>query len=411
MFDIKKELEDRNLTEEIYEQLLEDCQKKLSKEIDLDWCELCDKYGLDWNGDSLRKGNISLVGGAFVKQYYEEKFAKDNSYNEDEYLRKLEEKKREIQKEKIKLQSEKVEYNKWLRENARSELFEEKLLEAVNNLEKLITPTLLKLSNHNKEFLLVWGDEHFGAEFEIRDLFGNIINAYSPEIFEQRMNYLLSKVIEIIQKEDIKVLNIFSLGDELDGILRVSQLMKLRYGVVDAAINYAEYMANWLNVLSEYVVIKMQFVQGNHTEIRHLFGKKGDFPEDNMGKVISAYIKARLKDNPNFILIENPTGYAYAQLCGFTVLGMHGDEVKGSGDDVRKGLSSLYHEINYLVRGHLHHAKSETVGIDCEILNAPSVIGIDDYSLSLNKAANAGAILFVFENVLGKTMEYNIKLN
>ena len=90
---------------------------------------------------------------------------------------------------------------------------------------------------------------------------------------------------------------------------------------------------------------------------------------------------------------------------------MHGDEVKGSGDNVRKGLSSLFHEINYLVRGHLHHAKSETVGIDCEILNVPSIIGVDDYSLSLNKAANAGAVLFVFENGFGKTMEYNIKLN
>ena len=35
--------------------------------------------------------------------------------------------------------------------------------------------------------MLVFGDEHYGAEFELKGLFGEIINSYSPEIFEKRM--------------------------------------------------------------------------------------------------------------------------------------------------------------------------------------------------------------------------------
>ena len=39
----------------------------------------------------------------------------------------------------------------------------------------------------NKEYLLTISDAHFGVEFEIKDLYGNILNAYSPEIFKNRM--------------------------------------------------------------------------------------------------------------------------------------------------------------------------------------------------------------------------------
>lgn len=410
MFDIEKTLEEFGLDNKTYEQLLDDCQRKINKESDLDWSEISDKYNLNWNGDSLRKGNISLVGGAFVKQYYEEKIAKENSFNEDKYITKLEEKKRELERERVRLQTEKVEYNRWLREDVRNEMIVDKIIDAISNLKPLHCPSQIEIINGNKEYLLIFGDEHYGVEFELKDLFGHILNSYSPEIFERRMNYLLHQVISIIKKENIKILNIFSLGDFADGILRVSQLMKLRYGIVESTIKYSEYMANWFNELSKYVVIKAQFVHGNHTELRMISQPKGTFVEDNMGKVMVEFIKERLKNNPNFTILENPTGLAYAQLCCSTILGIHG-EVKNMNKAIND-FSRVYNvSIDYLVAGHLHHSRSETVGINQEVINVPSVIGVDDYSLSLNKTSNAGATLLVFENLKGKVCEYSIKLN
>lgn len=112
----------------------------------------------------------------------------------------------------------------------------------------------------NKEYLLTISDAHFGVEFEIKDLYGNILNAYSPEIFKNRMWDLYNKVIEQIQKDHIQVLNIFELGDALDGILRAnSQLMQLRYGIIDSAILYADFLSTWLNELSNHVRIKFQW--------------------------------------------------------------------------------------------------------------------------------------------------------
>ena len=316
----------------------------------------------------------------------------------------------ELEKAKVKLQTEKLEYARWIREEARDELITEKICNAISTLPPLDIPEHIIPTHNTKAYALVYGDEQFGVEFELKGLFGDIINEYSPEIFEERMWDLFNQTIEIVQKENIDTLNVFSMGDYMDGTLRVSQLMKLRYGVVDGTIKYADFISNWLNELTKYVRVKYQSTNGNHSELRMLGQPKGTFTEDNMGKVISEYIKTRLKDNPNFTYIENPTGYIYAQLATHTILGIHG-EVKNM-DSAIKEFSSIYGvPIQYLLAGHLHHNKVEEVGINQEVINVGSIIGIDSYSLSLRKTSNASAKLLVFEQTKGKICEYTLKLN
>ena len=408
MFDIERTLAEYGLTPERYEELLKDCSDKVHKVSDIDWSEIADRYGIEWNGDSLRKAQQPpLLGGAFVREYFSWK----NSQNKGEdYKDKLTIQLRELQKEKAKIQAEKLEYNKWLREEARDELIMEHIIRAIKDLEPLHIPDKIMLSHTTKAYALLFGDEHYGAEFELKDLYGEIINAYSPEIFEQRMWLLLQKTIEIINKEDIDELNVFNMGDFADGCLRVSQLMKLRYGVVDGTIKYADFICNWLNELTKYVKVKFQMTDGNHSELRMLSQPKGTFTDDNMGKVVKEFIKVRLKDNPNFVFIENPTGYIYAQLACSTFLGIHG-EVKNM-ERAIKEFSQIYGvHIDYLAAGHLHHSRTEEVGVRSEVINVPSIVGIDSYSLSLRKTSNAGAKLLVFDDIDGLICEHKIKLN
>ena len=286
----------------------------------------------------------------------------------------------------------------------------EKICNSISSLPSLDIPLHIPTTYNSRAYALCFGDEHYGVEYELKGLFGDILNAYSPEIFEERMWNLFNQTIEVIQKENIDTLNIFSMGDFADGALRVSQLMKLRYGVVDGTIKYADFISNWLNELSKYVRVVYQQTNGNHTELRMLGQPKGTFTEDNMGKVVSEFIKARLKDNPNFEYVENPTGYIYAELVGFPILGIHG-EVKNMSNTIKE-LSSIYGiQIQYLLAGHLHHNKSEEVGVNQEVINIGSIIGIDNYSLSLRKTANASAKMLIFEQGKGKVCEYTFKLN
>lgn len=316
----------------------------------------------------------------------------------------------DLQKEKYKIQTEKIELNRWKREIARNELILEKVVNAVRAIKPLSVPSPLPKQNGNTEYVLCYGDCHLGAEVEIQGLKGEILNKYSPEIFEKRMWELFAKTKKIAEKENIKVLNIYDFGDSIDGLLRISQLWKLRYGVVDSTIKYADFISNWLNEFTKFVKVRFQMVvDSNHSQLRMLGQPKDTFKDENMSKIIIAFIKERLKDNPNFEIIENATGMIFDKVAGYNILGVHG-EYK---NDIQalKDFSQIYDvKINYLIGAHLHHGKQEEIGQDTEYIRIPSVIGTDDYSLSLRKVSSAGAKLLCFENGVGKTIEYSVKL-
>lgn len=378
----------------------------------ISWKELAPIINEKWRCSEEEYRDESAYRKPFqsASAYYEDVFSKMIS---NEYSDNLAEQRRELVKERKKLQTEKTDYNRWLRENARDELIVEKIQEAIEKLEPFETPAYIPNTTiQDKKGMLVIADAHYGIEFELKGLFGETINKYSPEIFEERMWKLLDKTIEIVEQNKLTELTIFDLGDGIDGLIRVSsQMMKLRYGVIDSTMKYAEFISKWLNELSKHVSIKFQMVKdSNHTQMRILGCPKGAFPEENMNKVMLAFIKERTKTNPNIRIIENPTGYAYANICGYNMLAIHG-EVKNLGVAVNEFSRTYDTKINYMIAGHFHHAKSEEMGVDCEAINVRSIIGIDSYGLSLNKTSVAGASLLIFESGLGKTCEYSIKLN
>ena len=127
----------------------------------------------------------------------------DKLVGENAYLDELKQAKHELEKEKIKLQTEKLEYNRWLREEARDELICEKICEAIKTLPPLKVPNRIMPIHSSREGTLLLADTHYGVELKIVGLFGEILNEYSPEIFESRMWDLLNQVIEICEKEGL----------------------------------------------------------------------------------------------------------------------------------------------------------------------------------------------------------------
>jgi hypothetical protein len=355
-------------------------------------------------------------------EYTESKYRKDynafqkifdankDKFFDDRHLQSLREQQESIRKERYMLQTEKLEYNRWLRENARDELIVEKIVNAIDNLNPIDIPARRIAGNpQNKDFVLMFGDEHYGAEFEIHGLYGEVINKYNVDVFEQRMWKLLDETIEIIQKENVQCLHVFSMGDFTDGILRVGQLMKLQYGVVDGTVKYMEFISQWLNEMTRFCRVKFHMTNGNHSELRMFNQPKSAFKDENMGKIVSAYIKARLSNNENFVFVENMSGYIFAHVANYNILGVHGEEK----DMVKaiKDLSNVYNvKIDYLVGGHLHHGAYEDVGIERGIIRVPSIVGVDDFAMSINRINSPAATLAVFEEGHGKKIEYTIDL-
>lgn len=361
-----------------------------------------------------------LLGSEYTESKFRKQFQAFNKMlnanrskfaDSDEQIKEIEVQKRELEKERKKLQSEKIEYNKWLREEARDELIAEKICEAITSLDKYSSPMRISPSSNKKSWILAISDCHYGCEYEIKDFYGGIINAYSPEIFEERMTILFNKVVDKIEDLGIKELSIIELGDGIDGVLRMSQLMRLRYGVIESSIRYADYLANWLNELSKYVLIKFQMVyDSNHNQLRLLDGKKNTFPDENVSKIMMALIKERLKDNENIVILENPTGMTYSTMSTYCVVGFHGEKKNLKNNLLEMSRTYGVH-IDYTISGHIHHDSMAEIGLDSAVLSVGSVIGIDPYSMTLNAASNASCSMFEFTQGEGRTAEYVFKLN
>ena len=85
-------------------------------------------------------------------------------FTEDEYLEKIRSERKGIEKERKKLQTEKVEYNRWLREEAREELIAEHIAEAIREMPKLDIPRVIEPKYNTRFGNLVFADPHYGKD-------------------------------------------------------------------------------------------------------------------------------------------------------------------------------------------------------------------------------------------------------
>jgi len=380
---------------------------------DLSWDNIVSLLGLNCHKDSLRKAaSVTEYSGYKVMQYFKEKLDSSNHGDADSYIRELDEKKRELIKERRKLETEKLEYNRWLREDARDDLFEEKVIQAINDkLGDIEQPEpIVYCPTQSRCGILNIADCHFGKEFRLYGLNDNIINEYSPEIFYMRMNALLNEVVEYVHKENLTHFKVLNLGDSLDGFLRNSQIWTLRYGVVESAIKFGEFMGRWLNALSNEFDIEYYQTCGNHGELRLLDGKKDQHKHENIEMVTGNIIRLINDNNPNFKYVSNKSGFIFTNVAGYNIMGIHG-EVKNF-ENAIKEYSDIYDtKIDYLIAGHRHFSEYKNCGVRRGIIGVGSIIGVDDYSLSLRKTADATASFVIFEKGRGKTDEHTFVLN
>lgn len=378
-----------------------------------------DTYNLTWTTAA------DLLNKESMEEYTEAKWRKDyNAYlkwkqyiveNIDSDLAQdIKDATIEQRKERIKLQTEKIEYNKLLREVARAELLEEKIIESVNNRPTISIPNIyIKPNNSKRDFILPVCDIHDGVEFELTGWEGEILNAYSPEIMEKRMWNLLEQFVNVNDQYRINHVTLPNLGDSVDGILRMSQLMSLKLGVTDSAIHFAEFMSQWLNELSKYCMVDYYSIFGNHDQLRMLSGKRDEFPHENAQKWITTLINANLRGNKN-VTVTNCNEFMYLDVLGTKILGVHGENEKNLENSIKDYVLTYSKPVDILLSGHLHHSHEKTIGMngmkDIEYIQCPSVIGIDDYSLKLKKTSNAGAKIMIIEEGKGRTITHNIKL-
>jgi len=149
---------------------------------------------------------------------------------------------------------------------------------------------------------------------------------------------------------------------------------------------------------------------GNHDELRLLDGRKDQHKVDNASLITSNCIKLINEDNPNFTMKENKTGLIYDEIVGFNFLGIHG-EVKNLAD-VIKEYENIYNvKIDYILAGHKHFNEYCNCGVRKGAIGVSSIVGSDDFSMSIRKSADASASFIIYDRNKGKVKDYTIVLN
>ena len=370
----------------------------------IEWRDLVQQYDLSCNPETLRKAGVGI------------KLAKDAGMSFDAAPKDLSG--LEGYAERQKLYDLRNEIKKDLREQSRSEMIREEIRKAIAELE----PIDIKLKetpaeNVRGDLVVGVGDFHFGADYEVTGLYGEVINKYNSDVFQERMQKLAEEVGAIAERHNPKQITVLIAGDMLDGLLRNSQISRLQYGVVESAMRLSEYLSQWLWKLVSATnrPVRVYAVRGNHGEIRPLGSKAGQFPEENMERIVMHYLHERFAVSEYVLVVDDDAPLTrMVEVCGYNILLLH-----GQGDDIEKIARDhqlLYNKpIDMFVCGHLHKSQTFNAGIskhgDVLIERVPSLCGMDPYAQSKGYGSKAGATVILFEEGYGRRCVYPIVLS
>lgn len=398
----------RGLNKDTFEKVLQECIDKMEGLNDKDWQEIIDEYDLDIHRDVLRKAFNSPLGGYPVYKYLEE-YKVNQDIEENDLIKKLDEKREELKRERIRINTERAELNKARRVDVRNEMLYE---EFKNSLERVEVPSFkeITISNGKKVGHLGISDFHFGKHFICLN------NEYNDEIFYNRMNKLANEVLSLCKINGITKLHVLNTGDDVEGMaLRVSQIKSLQYGFTDQVIKLAKFMVKFLTKLSEEVEVVYHHVQeGNHSELRVFSDKTWTY--ENMERIIITYIRDITENNPRITVPEYKGNFCNYNILGYEIYARHGHKKVNENKVIGDVSLQLRKFIDYVYFGHLHHYKRKTVSTgetnNKEVIYLPSIMGEDEYSQdNLFGGAKASAVFDIYEEGKGINGSYNVLVN
>lgn len=377
--------------------LLDICRKKHSKEISDSWDELAKQFDFN-SGEALRcwfkRQRKSLNTSPIIENQIETNIKENNL----ELI--------EIEKKKIQILDQKREYRNLIREQARYEHIKDEINKSIQDLSNKYPFKFNYVKNResqNKELLAVFGDWHVGL------FANNAFNNFDTNELNNRVNILVNNIIQIGKEQKARVLNIFSLGDMINGNIHISARITNVEDVIKQTITVSEILSNVLHILSnEFESVRYYSVVGNHGRVDS--NKDSSIYEENFENIIDWYLKSRLNNIHNLEFIENKIDkeIIVAEIMGKKIYGVHGDKDKVN--NVVSNLSLMLKEVPYMIcLGHKHHFQEDRIH-DVQVVMNGSLCGTDSYAKNIRCTGKATQVVMVF-NEKGRYATFNIELN
>lgn len=378
MFDIEKELKNKNLTPEIYEDILKDCSNKVHKIGDLDWIDIVNKYDLKMHYDVLRKASQTIFGGTFVSEYYKWKESQDKNKNDDEYLKEYQVMKRELERAKIQFRDER---NAWNKQNYADSRIEETLdildrkisTQGKINFEVHNTPVL----DGDNDLICVLSDLHIGQTF--KSLWGE----YNTDIAKERLNKYLDEILVIQKVHSSEKCFVLLQGDVISGNIHRTIQISNKENVIEQIKIAIELISSFCYELTKYFSqVYLYNVAGNHSRL--VENKDIAVHNERFDDFIGWDVGRTLKHIENFHMITHRNldiGIADMNVRNKTYIAVHGDFDAFNKQGVLNLCSMLGFFPYACLYGHLHTPSYDEVN-GVKMVRSGSLSGSgDDYTI------------------------------
>jgi hypothetical protein len=388
--------------------LLQDCSNKVQHISDDDWSEICARYGLEFNPDTIRKGSQPpLVGSAFVSEYYKWKESQNDSSHDDKYLKELENQKRELQKERVKVRDERNELNRVIREEARKESYKEQVIR--NILEYQSSPLLYDESKQftgvlktDNDLIISCTDIHAGIEID------NYFNKFDENVLKDRFNQYLDKIFEVQLRHGSE--NAYVILSELvSGIIHNELRIENNQNLIEQFLSVTNYISQFLAELSyHFNTVNVYICPGNHSRISPK--KEDSLKGENIDHLAIPFLEAKLQNFDNIKFYKNKIEESIAMFTvrNNIVMSSHGD--KDSPNNVVQKFTLLLGVRPSLVYlGHRHKNGLTTV-YNTKVIESGTLSGTDNYALDLRLHTKPSQTISVVTKD-GLDCLYDVKFN
>lgn len=304
-----------------------------------------------------------------------------------------------LEKEKVKISDERIQINALVRRVAREETLKEIAKDAADKLIEhypfqVITTDRTNNVISEKEAILQISDWHYGTEIH------SPYNEYNPEVCKKRVEKLAKEVAERCALYNIRKLHIVNLGDMIEGRIHLRLRINSRIDVITQTIEVAELLANFINALSTFLDIEYYDTLDNHSRIEPKLTDSLDL--ESLVRVITWFLKERLRDNPHVHFNDNTNGddVISFECLGHPVCAVHGDKDKPENVVSNMALmTQKYYDL--ALTAHRHHFQANEMNRTIMLSNS-SLMGTDDYAQRLRFTASASQNLIIVtkENVI-----------
>lgn len=375
----------------------------------------CDQWAGEVLGESIFATENNRRCAKFFSEFVSKLDLEDlTAIDADDKLAEIEEAKQDLIKERKKLQTVNAELQSSYRNTAKTELFQERIYEAIKELPPVNVKNITYTANTDTTALLALSDFHCGSDYVLYSpMIGGkqeVLNKYNFEIMQDRLWRLLAQI-----KDDDMVfsdLHIAFLGDFFENVLRLSSLAKIKEPVVDTVIRFSNFICTWIAEVHNQleVPIVVTTVGGNHDEISYL--QQGDrIKDENLAKIVVEFMKIRFADCKD-IVIKPYSDASIETIRGVNVLFNHGED-----KDLKTTLEYFSNtgmiECDEVITGHLHRPENKSVGIsdvgDRQITRVGSICGVDAFSKRCRASARPSAYMGLYTED-GKTWSRNYYL-